>query len=235
MSEVGAGLRWRDALVLFVLGTVIVSGIVHYGRGLGDDGDPATRDVGQGPAPTRSPSAQETARLEGAPPADPAQPPAPGGGTCWDGRATTSLRLCGLPEGARGLEWVFPSFARDRAQCHKAQPDDESYPVIDSYECFQRALRRPVTVTYDEVDDPTQVRAVAAGPARQVEPERAPGPPRRPLHLHRRREPPRADHRDLRAVPLRRLGLRQEPRRPSGRGGRSSGSGPAEIRGVRND
>jgi hypothetical protein len=158
MSEVGPGLRWRDALVLFVLGTVIVSGLVHYGRGLGDDGDPATRDVGQSPAPTRSPTAQETARLEGAPPADPAQPPAPGGGTCWDGRATTSLRLCGLPEGARGLEWVFPSFARDRAQCHQAQPDDESYPVVDSYECFQRALRRPVTVTYDRVGDPTQVK-----------------------------------------------------------------------------
>jgi hypothetical protein len=158
MSEVGTRPRWRDALVLLVLGAVIIGGLVHYGRGLGDDGGPDTSNVVQSPAPTRSPTAQETAELDGAPPADPGDPPAPGGGTCWDGRATTSLRLCGLPAGARGLEWVFPSFARDRVQCHKAAPNDDSYPVVDSYECFQRALGRPVTITYDEVKDPVQVQ-----------------------------------------------------------------------------
>ena len=36
MSEVGARPRWRDALVLAVLAAVIVGGLVHYGRGLGE-------------------------------------------------------------------------------------------------------------------------------------------------------------------------------------------------------
>ena len=41
---------------------------------------------------------------------------------------------------------MFPSFARDRDLCHRAQPNDDSYPVVDSYECFQRAMGQPVTV-----------------------------------------------------------------------------------------
>jgi len=159
MSEVGTRLRWRDALVLFVLAGVIVAGVVHYGRGLEEGDQPSASDGAVRSAePTSSPTAQETAELDGAPTTDPTAPPAPGGGTCWDGRETTSLRLCGLPEGARGLAWVFPSFARDRAQCHKARPNSDSYPVADSYECFQRALGQPVTVTYDEVQDPFQVQ-----------------------------------------------------------------------------
>jgi hypothetical protein len=157
MSEDGTRPRWRDALVVFVLGLVIISGVVHYGRGLGADDDRPTAHGVQSSAPSQSPTAQETAELEGASPTDPTSPPAPSGGTCWDGRETTSLRLCGLPEGARGLEWVFPSFARDRAQCHKARPNPDSYPVVESYECFQRALGKPVTVTYDLVQDPAQV------------------------------------------------------------------------------
>jgi hypothetical protein len=54
--------------------------------------------------------------------------------------------------------WVFPSFARDRLQCHKAKPNADSYPVVESYACFQRALGRPVTITYDQVSDPAQVQ-----------------------------------------------------------------------------
>lgn len=154
MSDVGARLRWRDALLLFGLALVIVAGLVHYGRGLGD-GDPTTSGVVHSPGPT-SPTAQATAELEGAPSADPTAEPAPTS-TCWDGRDTTALRLCGLPQGARGLAWVFPSFGRDRAQCHKAQPNADSYPVVESYECFQHALGQPVTVTYDQVEDPAQV------------------------------------------------------------------------------
>jgi hypothetical protein len=156
MSEVGARPRWRDALVLAVLAAVIVGGLVHYGRGLGDDdvptaGGPAT------PSASNAPTGGATAQLEGAPPTDPAAPAAPNGGTCWDGRETAALKLCGLPEGARGLEWVFPSFARDRDLCHKARPNDDSYPVVESYACFQQALGEPVTVTYDQVQDPQQV------------------------------------------------------------------------------
>ena len=171
MSEVGTRPRWRDVLVVFALGVVIVGGVVHYGRGLAGEDDPAAHNAVQGRAASRSPTAQETAELDGAPPAEPVDPAAPTR-TCWDGRETTSLRLCGLPEGARGLAWVFPSFARDRAQCHKASPNSDSYPVVDSYECFQTALGQPVTITYDQVEDPVQVQRwllARLGPARMHE------------------------------------------------------------------
>ena len=157
MSQGGARARWRDSLVLLVLGGVIVAGLIHYGRGMTEP-ESRTDEASTGaPGASPSPSADATAELDSAPPSDPVAPPTAPDKTCWDGRATTSLRLCGLPEGARGLEWVFPSFARDRSQCHRARPNSDSYPVLESYECFQQALGRPVTVTYDQVQDPEQV------------------------------------------------------------------------------
>ena len=156
MSEVGVRLRWRDALVLVALAAVIITGLVHYGRDL-DGADEPTAGPTHSPTASTGPSDEPTAQLEGAPPTDPATPAAPSGGTCWDGRETSSLKLCGLPDGARGLEWVFPSFAADRDECHRARPNDDSYPVVESYECFQHALGQPVTVTYDEVRDPADV------------------------------------------------------------------------------
>ena len=156
MADVGTRPRWRDVLLVAVLSAVIVGGLVHYSTAL--DGDaPAAKGVTEGPTATQSPTGAATAQLDGAPPSDPAAPPPPNGGTCWDGRETTSLRLCGLPDGVRGLAWVFPSFAKDRALCHRARPNDDSYPVVESYECFQHALGQPVTVTYDQVKDPGQV------------------------------------------------------------------------------
>jgi hypothetical protein len=151
MAEVGARPHWRDALVLVVLAVLIALGLVHYGRGMTDE--PASSS---GHSPSATQSARAQARLDSAPPTDPAAP-ATTGATCWDGRPTTSLSLCGLPEGARGLSWVFPSFADDRASCHKAEPSSDSYPVVESFECFQTALGQPVTVTYDQVEDPEQV------------------------------------------------------------------------------
>jgi hypothetical protein len=160
MSEVvGARPRWRDALALAVLAAVIIGGLVHYGRGLGGDDTLAAGGPGS-PSASHSPTGEATAQLEGAPPTDPAAPAAPAaprGGTCWDGREIAALKLCGLPAGARGLAWVFPSFARDRDLCHKARPNDDSYPVVESYACFQQALGQPVTITYDQVKDPEQV------------------------------------------------------------------------------
>ena len=156
MSEVGARPRWRDALVLAVLATVIIGGLVHYGRGLDGGGTPSA-DSSESPSSSTSPTDDPTAQLEGAPPADPAAPQSPGGGTCWDGREIAKLKLCGLPAGARGLEWVFPSFAEDRALCHRARPNDDNYPVVESYACFQEALGKPVTITYDQVKHPAQV------------------------------------------------------------------------------
>ena len=157
MSDVvGTRPRRRDALVLAVLAAVIIGGLVHYGRGLGG-GDKPTASGPESPSASTSPTAEATAQLEGSPPTDPATAPSPTGGTCWDGREIAALKLCGLPDGARGLEWVFPSFARDRDLCHKARPNDDSYPVVESYACFQQALGQPVTVTYDQVQDPQQV------------------------------------------------------------------------------
>jgi hypothetical protein len=157
MSDAVTRPRWRDALALAVLAAVIIGGLVHYGRGLGDEDTAPVAGGHRSPSPTAAPTGGATAELDSAPPADPAAPSAPPAGTCWDGRETTSLELCGLPAGASGLAWVFPSFARDRVQCHKARPNADSYPVVESYVCFQRALGRPVTVTYDLVDDPRQV------------------------------------------------------------------------------
>lgn len=152
MAEVGARPRRRDALMLVVLAVVIAGGLIHYGRGLTDE--PAA-STGHRPSTTPSPGAR--AELDSAQPTDPATPATPSGGTCWDGRHAASLSLCGLPDGARGLAWVFPSFGRDRSSCHKAEPNSDSYPVVESYECFQQALGQPVTVTYDQVEDPGQV------------------------------------------------------------------------------
>jgi hypothetical protein len=157
MTETSTRLRWRDALAVAVLAAILVGGLVHYGRGLGADEGPVAGGHRSLPA-TASPSGGATAELDSAPPTDPGAPATSIHGTCWDGRQTTSLRLCGLPQGARGLAWVFPSFGRDRAQCHRARPNADSYPVVESYECFQRALGRPVTVTYDLVKDPQQVQ-----------------------------------------------------------------------------
>jgi hypothetical protein len=151
--------RWRDALVLTVLAVVLMGGLVHYGRGLDDPGDPGETGPGQVQAESTSPSpsAEATAQLDSGPPSSSSSPPPAPNGTCWDGRETTSLRLCGLPDGARGLAWVFPSFDRDRTQCHQAQQNPANWAVVESYECFQRVQGQPVTVTYDQVDDPTTV------------------------------------------------------------------------------
>ncbi len=153
MAEVGTRPHWRDALVLVVLAVLLVGGLFHYGRDMSDDPAATTDDR---PSSSQAPRAQ--AELESAPPTEPAQP-VPSAGTCWDGRPTTELSLCGLPDGARGLSWVFPSFAEDRASCHKASPNDDNYPVVESFECFQRALGQPVTITYDRVDDIERVES----------------------------------------------------------------------------
>ena len=216
MSEVGARPRWRDALAA---GCARRRDHRRAGplrprprrRRQPTAGGPASPSAEHRHRPARPPPSSRAPRR----PTRPRRPP-PAGGTCWDGRETASLKLCGLPDGARGLAWVFPSFARDRALCHQARPNDDSYPVVESYACFQQALGQPVTVTYDQVKDPEQVEQLAAGATRQEAPPDDPRRARRPLHLQGRRQPSGPDHRDVRAVPLRRLGLRRQPagRRP---------------------
>jgi len=153
MAEGGTRPRWHDALPLAVLAVLLVAGLVYYGRALYDAPDETADDSSSQP-----PQAQ---LVEGQPSADPATPApptsAPDVGTCWDGRPTTSMSLCELPSGARGLEWVFPSFAEGRATCHRARPNPASYPVVQSFVCFERALGKPVTITYDQIKDVRQV------------------------------------------------------------------------------
>ena len=151
MADVGTRSRWRDALVVGALAVLLASGLVYYGRSMVEE-PRATPDDTSSSSPPRA-----QARLDSAPPADAADPAPTTAGTCWDGRPTTALSLCGLPEGARGLSWVFPSFASDRPVCHRAAPKPESYPVVESFECFQKALGQPVTITYDLIEDVDQV------------------------------------------------------------------------------
>ena len=111
---------------------------------------------------SRPASRRRPGQLDSAPATEPAGPTSPGtpsAGTCWDGRTTTSLALCGLPDGARGLAWVFPSFAQDRDSCHPVdQPAAVPYAVVGSFECPGRALGRPVTLTYAQVADVDEVQ-----------------------------------------------------------------------------
>jgi hypothetical protein len=72
------------------------------------------------------------------------------------GRAPRSA-CAACPTALAGWSGCSRRFARDRLQCHKARPNVESYPVAESYACFQRVLGQPVTVTYDQVKDPREV------------------------------------------------------------------------------
>jgi len=153
-AEAGTRSRWRDTVLLGALALLLVSGLVYYGHAMTTDDEPsASRD-----SPSSTPAPHAQAQLDSAPPTDPAAPAAETG-TCWDGRPTTALSLCGLPDGARGLAWVFPSFERDRPFCHRAEPKADSYPVVESFECFQRSLGKPVTITYDQIEDVDRVEA----------------------------------------------------------------------------
>ena len=143
--------RWHDALAVGVLAVLLCAGLVYYGRGMSDEPAETADDHS-----SQAPGAQAQL-VESEPTNDPVPPVVPAVGSCWDGRPTTAMSLCGLPDGARGLEWVFPSFADDRALCHKARPNPDSYPVAESFVCFQRALGRPVTITYDQIEDVDKV------------------------------------------------------------------------------
>jgi hypothetical protein len=155
MAEAGTRSRWRDTVLLVALALLLASGLVYYGHAMTDEPSTAPEDSSSTAAPrVQTP---DQAQLEGAPPTDPAAPAPVTGGTCWDGRATTALSLCGLPDGPRGLAWIFPSFAEDRPFCHRAEPKPDSYPVVESFECFQRALGQPVTITYDQIEDVDRV------------------------------------------------------------------------------
>ena len=153
MGEVGTGPRWRDALLLTAVAIVLVAGLIHYGMELSQE-----RADSRAQETSRTPTARATAELENAPATSAARPAqtAQSLSTCWDGRQTKSLALCGLPDGARGLSWVFPSLALDQERCHPAQ-QEPAYAVVVSIECFEQVMGSPVTVTYDQVTDVGQV------------------------------------------------------------------------------
>ena len=135
MAEVGTRSRWRDTVIVGALALLLAAGLVYYGHRMTDE--PASAPDKSSSTPHHTPRPSWTARRR--PIRPPRRPPT---GTCWDGRPTTALSLCGLPDGARGLAWVFPSFAKDRPFCHRAEPKPDSYPVVESFECFQRLPRQ---------------------------------------------------------------------------------------------
>jgi hypothetical protein len=147
--------------LLIVLAALLAAGLVYYGRGMTDEASTGPDDGSSSPAPRAQAQLEAAPHSEPATPAptDPAAPASVVGGTCWDGRPTTALSQCGLPDGPRGLGWVFPSFVKDRPFCHRAEPNPDSYPVVESFECFQQALGQPVTITYDEIKDVDLVKA----------------------------------------------------------------------------
>ena len=129
---------------------LLCAGLVYYGHAMSNDPIDNADDE---PSASPAPRAQAQLRRERSrPPHRSPATPTPDV-TCWDGRPATALSLCGLPDGARGLAWVFPSFAEGRAMCHQARPNPQSYPVVQSFVCFERALGKPVTITYDQIED----------------------------------------------------------------------------------
>jgi hypothetical protein len=152
MVDQGTRPRWRDALFVTAIAIVLVAGLIHYGTQMSDE--PVANPDDE---TSQAPRAQATAELGSAPTADPTTQPVEKS-TCWDGRPTASLMLCGLPDGARGLTWVFPSFSLDNLSCHKARRAP-AYAVVASFECFERVMGRPVTITYDQVADVRQVES----------------------------------------------------------------------------
>ena len=215
---------------------VIVGGLVHYGRGLGDDdaGRPAAPGAPR-PAPHRA--AEATAQLEGAPPTDPAAPPAPrpvapagtaarpprsGCADCPTGRA--AWRGC-----SRRSPATAPCATRP-ARTTTATPSSSPTSASSS------ALGQPVTVTYDQVKDPEQVERWLLAAARPGPPHGDPGRPRRPLHLQGRREPAGADHRRCTSGSPTSSRSTPRARRPLAEPGRSivRQRPPQTIRGVSN-
>jgi len=160
MAEMSKRPRWVDTLLLVVLAVLLVVGLVYYGRDMMDE--PSTAPDVSSSTSTASPSPSATSESPSpteATPTSTATPTPTVAATCWDGRPAASLSECGLPEGRRGLAWVFPSFVRDRPFCHPAEPKPDSYPVVVSFECFQQALGQPVTINYDQAQDVDRVRA----------------------------------------------------------------------------
>jgi hypothetical protein len=170
--------RRRDWAYVAVLALVLVSGLVYFGRGLdgaprangeptsgetarlqsSETSDPASpQATSPAPAPTTEPSTPSVAPSPEATPEStpPAAPPV----TCWDGSSAGERSSCTQPTGVQGLEWVFPSLDHVLASCNRARPgSQDDYAVSLSWVCFATAGGEPVTVTYDLVDDPGEVR-----------------------------------------------------------------------------
>ena len=205
--------RWRDALVLAVLAAVIIGGVVHYGRGLGHD-EPGDRPSHWSPtsAPARHRAAEATAELDSAPPTDPGAPPA-------HDRRHLLGRPCDLlapalrtaRRGARAGVGLPVVRRATGGSATRPGPNADSYPVVESYECFQRALGQPVTVTYDQVKDPAQVERWLLARLGQDHRTEIPGAHGgRCIFTDGVTRPARITG-DVRAVPLRRVGLRRQP------------------------
>ena len=219
MAEGGSRPHWRDVGVLVVLAVLLVGGLVHYGRDLSEPA--ATTGDKPSASPPRVPRRSSRARRRPIR----AQPAPPSGGTCWDGRPTTDA-LAVRPARRRPRPVVgVPVVRRGPGVVPQGEPQQRQLPR-------GRVVRVLPACARPAGDDHLRPgrgrrpgRAVAADADRCGEPPDGARRPGRPMHLPRRREPARPDHRDVRQVPLRRLGLRASAPRPRRRpGARSSGS-----------
>lgn len=143
--------RWRDVALVTLVAAVLVTGLVYFGQQMQSSDAPGDTDVATTPSasvtPTPPPSPDVSVE-----PSGPGGLAAPATVLCWDGRTSSTVGRCGLPQGPEGLAWVFPSFSATQDRCRPASRAPE-YAVIASYECFETIGDTPVTITYDQVTD----------------------------------------------------------------------------------
>ncbi|WP_232677261.1 hypothetical protein [Nocardioides sp. R-C-SC26] len=67
--------------------------------------------------------------------------------TCWDGEARPRVE-CGMPTGANGLRWVYPSLRPHSPRCSLVRYADDSVLRPTEYQCFTWLQGDRVQITY---------------------------------------------------------------------------------------
>lgn len=76
-------------------------------------------------------------------------PPTPRSVTCWDGSQAPRVD-CPVPDGAAGLQWVFPSFRPKSSRCIEALFADNEATRPTQFDCAQRLQGASVTLSYSQ-------------------------------------------------------------------------------------
>lgn len=118
----------------------------------------------------------------------PSSPPTARSVTCWDGSESPRAD-CPVPEGAAGLQWVFPSFRPNGGRCVEVAFPDNGGPRPTQYDCEARVDGAAVTVGYSQRSTLTRGMSYFAKRYPGVEPKEQAGGER----LLYRDAAPRAD------------------------------------------